>query len=117
MKGKHGDQTRGEQETKVIAGGQHRANTAEKNDSIQGDEPHRSDSSRYAQLIEDVRDDLTRFEPFFAAAQDEIDARARLEFARGTRIVPAGLGGAGPLVGAAAVARRAFVPDRRGVTG
>jgi len=56
-------------------------------------------------------------EPFFAAAQDEIDARARLEFARGTRIVPAGLGGAGPLVGAAAVARRAFVPDRRGVTG
>jgi hypothetical protein len=32
------------------------------------DEPHRSHSSRYAQLIEDVRDDITRFEPFFAAA-------------------------------------------------
>jgi hypothetical protein len=32
------------------------------------DEPHRSHSSRYAQLIEDVRDDLTRFEPFFADA-------------------------------------------------
>src|ERR1700694_1077734 len=32
------------------------------------DEPHRSHSSRYAQLMEDVRDDITRFEPFFAAA-------------------------------------------------
>jgi hypothetical protein len=32
------------------------------------DEPHRSDSSRYAQLIEDVRDDITRFEPFFSSA-------------------------------------------------
>jgi hypothetical protein len=37
------------------------------------DEPHRSDSSRYAQLIEDVRDDITRFEPFFAAAVRVID--------------------------------------------
>jgi hypothetical protein len=37
------------------------------------DEPHRSDSSRYAQLIEDVRDDLTRFEPFFAAAIKVLD--------------------------------------------
>jgi hypothetical protein len=37
------------------------------------DEPHRSDASRYAQLIEDVRDDLTRFEPFFAAAARVID--------------------------------------------
>ncbi len=32
------------------------------------DEPHRSHSSRYSQLMEDVRDDLTRFDPFFAAA-------------------------------------------------
>ena len=32
------------------------------------DEPHRSHASRYAQLMDDVRDDLTRFEPFFAAA-------------------------------------------------
>ena len=32
------------------------------------DEPHRSHSSRYQQLIEDVRDDITRFEPFFADA-------------------------------------------------
>jgi glucokinase len=40
---------------------------------------------------------------FFAAAQAEIDARCRIEFARGTRIVAGGLGDAGPLVGAAAV--------------
>src|SRR3954452_4738022 len=37
------------------------------------DEPHRSHSSRYAQLIEDVRDDITRFEPFFASAVRVID--------------------------------------------
>ena len=37
------------------------------------DEPHRSHSSRYAQLIEDVRDDITRFEPFFADAVRVID--------------------------------------------
>jgi glucokinase len=41
--------------------------------------------------------------PFFAAAQRELDARARLDFCRGAQIVPAGLGDAGPLVGAAAV--------------
>jgi glucokinase len=40
---------------------------------------------------------------FFAAAQAEIDALARLDFSRGTRIVPAALGDAAPLVGAAAV--------------
>ena len=45
-------------------------------------------------------------EPFFSAAQMEIDCRARLSFSRGTRIVPAGLGADGPLVGAAAVGRR-----------
>ena len=32
------------------------------------DEPHRSHASRYAVLIEDVRNDITRFEPFFASA-------------------------------------------------
>ena len=32
------------------------------------DEPHRSHASRYQQLIEDVRDDITRFEPFFSSA-------------------------------------------------
>ena len=36
-------------------------------------EPHRSHSSRYAQLIEDVRNDITRFEPFFASAIRVID--------------------------------------------
>ena len=45
-------------------------------------------------------------EDFFAAAQAELDARCRIEFARGARIVPAGLGDAGPLVGAAAVGWR-----------
>ncbi|HEY2428057.1 MAG TPA: ROK family protein [Acidimicrobiales bacterium] len=43
---------------------------------------------------------------FFAAAQAELDARARISFSAGARIVPAGLGDAGPLVGAAAVALR-----------
>ena len=43
---------------------------------------------------------------FFAAAQAEIDARCRLEFARGTRVIPGALGAAGPLIGAAAVALR-----------
>ena len=42
-------------------------------------------------------------EPFFAAAQAELDARARLDFSAGARIVPAGLGERGPIVGAAAV--------------
>jgi glucokinase len=41
--------------------------------------------------------------PFFAAAQAEIDRRARLDYVRSTRIRPAGLGAEGPLVGAAAV--------------
>ncbi|MCB1016561.1 MAG: ROK family protein [Acidimicrobiales bacterium] len=45
-------------------------------------------------------------DPFFAAAQDELDATACLDFSRGARIRPAGLGDAGPLVGAAAVGRR-----------
>ncbi len=44
--------------------------------------------------------------PFFAAAQAELDARCRLDFSRGTRIVPGGLGPDGPIIGAAAVALR-----------
>src|SRR5258708_1537229 len=32
------------------------------------DEPHRSHSSRYSQLIDDVRDDINRFELFYASA-------------------------------------------------
>jgi len=52
---------------------------------------------------------------FFEAAQSEIDRRARLDFSACTRIVPAGLGDLGPLVGAAAVGWRAIgrlVPPR-----
>ncbi len=45
--------------------------------------------------------------PFFLAAQREIDRSARLEHSLGTRIMPAGLGADGPLVGAAAVGWRA----------
>ncbi|MHB8669307.1 MAG: ROK family protein [Acidimicrobiales bacterium] len=44
--------------------------------------------------------------PFFAAAQGELDSDARLEFSRGARIVPLGLGADGPLLGAAAVGWR-----------
>jgi glucokinase len=43
-------------------------------------------------------------EPFFAAAQDEVDRICRLDFARGALIRPAGLGASGPLIGAAGVA-------------
>jgi glucokinase len=43
-------------------------------------------------------------EPFFAAAQREVDASCRLDFSRGTRIVPGALGSDGPLIGAAKVA-------------
>jgi glucokinase len=46
--------------------------------------------------------------PFFTAAQQEIDRRAQLNFSRGTLIIPGGLGADGPLVGAAAVGRRAM---------
>jgi glucokinase len=44
--------------------------------------------------------------PFFAAAQAELDRSCRLDFSRGTRIVPGGLGADGPLIGAAAIALR-----------
>jgi glucokinase len=43
---------------------------------------------------------------FFDAAQAELDRSARLSFSRGTRIVAAGLGDRGPLIGAAAVGWR-----------
>lgn len=45
---------------------------------------------------------------FFDAANTELERCARLEFSRGARIVPAGCGADGPLLGAAAVARRAL---------
>lgn len=50
-------------------------------------------------------------EPFFAAAQAELEARARVDHARGARIGPAGLGTDGPLVGAAAVGWRGLGRD------
>jgi glucokinase len=48
--------------------------------------------------------------PFFVAAQAELHASCQLAFSRGARIEPAGLGDRGPLIGAAAVARRALFP-------
>ena len=45
-------------------------------------------------------------EPFFAAAQRELDAVCQIEFARGARVQPAGSGELAPLIGAAAVAWR-----------
>jgi glucokinase len=44
--------------------------------------------------------------PFFAAAQAELDASARLPYSAGAEIVPTGLGLDGPLVGAADVGWR-----------
>ena len=43
--------------------------------------------------------------PFFTSAQQELDRSARIEFARGFRILPVGLGDEAPLIGAASVAR------------
>ena len=48
---------------------------------------------------------------FFEAAQAELDRTATIGFARGATIGPAGLGGNGPIVGAAAVAWRALGHD------
>jgi glucokinase len=45
-------------------------------------------------------------EPFFAAAQREMELRCGLEFARGARIIPGGLGNLGPLIGAGRVGWR-----------
>jgi glucokinase len=44
--------------------------------------------------------------PFFAAAQREMDLRCGLDFARGARIIPGGLGEQGPLIGAGRVGWR-----------
>jgi mannitol-1-phosphate/altronate dehydrogenase/predicted NBD/HSP70 family sugar kinase len=56
-------------------------------------------------------------EPFFAAAQAEIDMRAQLSFSTGTRIVPGELGPDGPLIGAAAVGLRGLGVDVLAPTG
>jgi glucokinase len=45
-------------------------------------------------------------EPFFAAAQREIQLRCGLEFARDAKVVPGGLGDRGPLIGAGYVGWR-----------
>ena len=37
------------------------------------DEPHRTHASRYSQLIDDVRDDITRFELFYSTAVRVLD--------------------------------------------
>lgn len=50
-------------------------------------------------------------EPFFVAAQAELDRRSRLEFSRGCEIRPGALGADGPLVGAAAVGWRGVSGD------
>jgi glucokinase len=47
-------------------------------------------------------------EPFFAAAQREMDRRCRISFALQATVAPVGLGGDGPLIGAAAVAYRSL---------
>jgi glucokinase len=51
---------------------------------------------------------------FFAAAQAEIELRCGLEFSRTTHIAPAGLGATGPLIGAAALARRTLAVAESG---
>lgn len=56
-------------------------------------------------------------EPFFVAAQAELDRSALIEYAHGGRIVAAGLGSDGPLIGAAAVALRHCPTPRPELTG
>ena len=55
--------------------------------------------------------------PFFAAAQAELDATARLDFARGATIRPAALGADAPLIGAAAVGLRGLAAPAGGAGG
>ena len=43
---------------------------------------------------------------FFNSAQETLDEHAQLSFSRGARIIPARLGGRGPLIGAGAVGVR-----------
>jgi hypothetical protein len=54
------------------------------------DEAHRSDSSRYSQLIDDVRDDITRFEPFYANAGRvlELDRKRNASLAHVSQLSP-----------------------------
>jgi hypothetical protein len=54
------------------------------------DEPHRSHSSRYAQLVDDVRDDIRRFELFFGAAVRviELDNKRNASLAHVSELSP-----------------------------
>ena len=54
------------------------------------DEPHRSHTSRYGQLIEDVRNDITRFEPFYATAIKvlELDRKRQASMALMSELSP-----------------------------
>jgi hypothetical protein len=54
------------------------------------DEPHRSHSSRYSQLIDDLRDDITRFELFYASAIPvlELDRKRNATLAHITELSP-----------------------------
>jgi glucokinase len=47
-------------------------------------------------------------DPFFRAVQHELDRSARLEFIRGMKVLPVGLGDAAPLIGAASLARSSY---------
>jgi hypothetical protein len=54
------------------------------------DEPHRSDASRYSILIDDVRDDITRFEPFYSTAARvlDLDRKRNASLARVSQLSP-----------------------------
>ena len=54
------------------------------------DEPHRSDASRYSQLIDDARDDITRFEPFYTTAARvlELDRKRNASMAHVSQLSP-----------------------------
>lgn len=47
-------------------------------------------------------------DPFFNAVQQELDRSARLEFIRGIKVLPVGLGDSAPLIGAASLARSSY---------
>ncbi len=54
------------------------------------DEPHRSDASRYSQLIDDARDDITRFDPFYSTAARvlELDRKRNASLAHVSQLSP-----------------------------
>ncbi len=55
--------------------------------------------------------------PFFNAAQEALDAHARLAFSTGARVTPVRLGDRGPLIGAGAMGVRGLHRARRGING